>query len=254
VLHRRVFTKSVSQPRMIAGLVTALCEYSAGAIGLPVAYMELEQVAITVVEQPRANSRMDHLRCVVFQDVADGELYGRLIAAELLHAFTEEYGERLASLQLANTERVEDLFKGFSTRVRSAIENAVQPLMLQLERENGVRRALLLKHRRGAFSHSPGHVWYPGYRDDETNVIADMQALLHVSDDILGSHGDQMSRITIGDRIRIDRLSLGTLIVATAPSETHISLQGVIDATTEMLQRCKCLNVICQSPSLISCS
>jgi hypothetical protein len=243
VLYRKVFTKSVNQPRMIAGLVTALCEYASGNIGLPIAYMELEQVAITAVEQPGANSRLDHLRCVVFHDVADGELYGRLIAAELLHAFMEEYGERLAGLHLANAEGVEDLFKGFSSRVRSAIENAVQPLMLQLEREPGIQRALLFRHRRGAFAHSPSHAWYSGYRDDEANVIADLQALLHVSDDVLVSRMDQTSRITIGDHIRIDRLSMGTLIVATAPSESHISCQGVINATTAMLQRRELMNV-----------
>lgn len=133
VLYRKVFVKSIGQPRMIAGLVTALCEYATGAIGLPVAYMEMEGVAISIVEQPASHILSEHLRCIAFHDVDDGEILGRLLSTKLLQAFIDEYRERLSALRLANTEGVEDLFKGFVSKVRFAIQDAVHPLMLQRE-------------------------------------------------------------------------------------------------------------------------
>jgi hypothetical protein len=238
VLFRKVFVKSLAQPRMIAGLVTALCNFSADALALPIAYMQLSTTAITVVSQPSTPSA-DHLRCVAFHDVDDGELYGRLIAEELVHAFMDEHSERLASLALANTEGVEDLFKSFNSRVRFALQNVVQPLMLQLNRERGIHRVLLLRHARtgDAFAHAPRELWYSGGRDGEASIVADVQALMHGTDDLLFARRDQAAVVLIGDCVRVERLSLATLVVATALPETTTSCGETIDAAAATLQR-----------------
>lgn len=73
VLLRKVLTKTLNQPRLIAGLITALCKRSAGAIALPVSYMQLDNVAITVVESRAEDSEpgAEYLRCVAFHDPSD---------------------------------------------------------------------------------------------------------------------------------------------------------------------------------------
>lgn len=239
VLFRKVFVKAVGQPRLLGGLVTALCDFSAGAIGVPVAYMELEHVAITIVEQAAVETSSDHLRCVTFHDAEDGELYGRLIAEELLHAFIDEHSERLASLSLANTEGVEDLFKAFNSRVRFALQSVVQPLMRHLERERGIHRVVLLKHARGvgALAHAPREVWYSGAGRESANSLADLQALVQVADDLLAAKKDVASVVMIGDCVRVERLSLGTLVVATGLPETCMSCGDTIDASARVLER-----------------
>lgn len=238
VLFRKVFVKSLAQPRLIAGLVTALCNFSQDALLVPIAYMELTSIAITVVSQPASESQ-DALRCVAFHDPDDGELYGRLIATELLHAFMDEHSERLASLSIANTEGVEDLFKAFNSRVRFAMQGVVRPLMLQLQRERGVQRVLLLRNARsaGAFAHTPRELWFSGGMDGEESVVADTRALVQAADDLLHRHGDQATLVSLGDCLRVERLSLATLVVATALPVTINSCADVIDSAASTLQK-----------------
>lgn len=73
VLFRKSLTKALNQPRLVAGLLTALCKHSTKSIGLPVSYLELEQFAITVVEDSAAHADGDaeYLRCVAFHDTED---------------------------------------------------------------------------------------------------------------------------------------------------------------------------------------
>lgn len=80
VLYRKILTRSLPQPRLIAGLVTALCEFSVGSIGLPITTIELDNMNISVVEIPVDELRVDgeYLRAVVVHDTCDvsqGKLY-----------------------------------------------------------------------------------------------------------------------------------------------------------------------------------
>lgn len=238
VLFRKSFAKSLPNPRMIAGLVTALCNFSTDALSQPIAYMELSTSAITIISQP-PHPTSDHLRCVAFHDIHDGELYGRLIASQLLNAFSDDYSERLSSLSLATTDGAEDLFKAFNSRVRFALQNVVRPLMAALSASAGIRRVLLLRHARpdGARAHLPADVWYGDGRDGEAGVLADVRALLHVADDVLLAREDMAAIVCIGDSVRVERLSLATLVVATEPPATTASCVGIIDAAAANLQQ-----------------
>ncbi len=73
VLFRKSLTKNLNKPRLIAGLLTALCQLSTRSIGIPVSYLEMEHFAITVVEDSAAHADPDaeYLRCVSFHDVDD---------------------------------------------------------------------------------------------------------------------------------------------------------------------------------------
>lgn len=131
VLYRKVLTKALHQPRLIAGLVTALCEFSNGSIGVPAAHIELENATITVVEIPvdHVEAGHEYLRAVLFHDTGDADFYGHVLGLQLLTVFKEQFAERLLSMQLANVQGVEEIFKTFGARVRPAIAASVRPLM-----------------------------------------------------------------------------------------------------------------------------
>lgn len=140
VLYRKVLTKTLLQPRLIAGLVTALCEFSIGSLGQPVAHIELDKAAVTVVELPvdLLEKGREYLRAVLFHDTDDTDYYGHVLGLQLLKVFKHEYGERLLTMQLANLQGVEEIFRGFSARVRPAIVASVQPLMQSCKFSNGL--------------------------------------------------------------------------------------------------------------------
>lgn len=74
MLFRKALTKSLTQPpNLVAGLITAVIKLSTKSVGLPVSYLELEQFAISVVEDSAANAEGEAqvLRCVCFHDVED---------------------------------------------------------------------------------------------------------------------------------------------------------------------------------------
>lgn len=73
VLYRKVLTKSVNQPRLIAGLVSALCKFSTGSVGLPITTIELDLFTISIVELPvdDLSGESDYLRAVLFHDTSD---------------------------------------------------------------------------------------------------------------------------------------------------------------------------------------
>lgn len=56
-------------------------------------------------------------------------MYGHVLGLELLREFKSSYGERLLSMQLANMQGVEQTFRPFSARVRSAIIGSFRPLL-----------------------------------------------------------------------------------------------------------------------------
>lgn len=74
VLYRKTLTKVLNQPRLIAGLVTALCDFSVGStVGLPVSTIELENFSVSVVELPADDAQAERnvLRIVLFHDSSD---------------------------------------------------------------------------------------------------------------------------------------------------------------------------------------
>lgn len=64
--------------------------------------------------------------CVIW---TQGDFYGHVLGLELLTMFKSEYAERLLSMQLANVQGVEEIFKPFSSRVRPAILGSIRPLL-----------------------------------------------------------------------------------------------------------------------------
>jgi hypothetical protein len=90
VLFSKEFVKSVSQPRMVGSLLTAMIEFSSRVTGMPVSVIELNNVCVVIVTDAAAQ-----IFCAVFHDSEDGPEFGTLIATELLRTFVEDYAGSL---------------------------------------------------------------------------------------------------------------------------------------------------------------
>lgn len=73
LLYRKIFSKALNQSRLIAGLVTALCNFSlSSGVGLPVSTIQLDYVSVAIVETPADDDPdQQHLRAVLFYDPTD---------------------------------------------------------------------------------------------------------------------------------------------------------------------------------------
>eukprot|EP00177_Eucheuma_denticulatum_P007824 GFKZ01014239.1.p1 GENE.GFKZ01014239.1~~GFKZ01014239.1.p1 ORF type:complete len:270 (-),score=35.18 GFKZ01014239.1:1063-1872(-) len=240
VLYRKVLTKTLQQPRLIAGLVAALCEFSINSLGQPAANIELENATITIVELPvdPLEKGREYLRAVLFHDTDDPDFYGHVLGLQLLQVFNNEFGERLLSMQLANVQGVEEIFRGFNASVRPAIVDSVIPLMQSLEANEAVRHVFLVRHRVDSlFAKILDKMWYSSADAVGSAMLADLQALLAAGDDVLVSHADESSVVTVGEYIRIERLDLATLVVVSQPPHTFSSCLQVIAASTRVLKK-----------------
>ncbi len=83
VLFSKEFIKAVSQPGLIGGLVMAMLDFSSQRVGVPVSYIALSTVGVSV--QTHVHARVT---CALFHDLSDGQDFGKLIATEILSAFT----------------------------------------------------------------------------------------------------------------------------------------------------------------------
>lgn len=75
-------------------------------------------------------------------------------------------------------------------------------------------------------------------------MVADLQALLSAGDDVLASHADESSVITVGETIRIERLDMATLVVVSQPPHTFHECLEVIASCSRVLKQCKCFQLL----------
>lgn len=90
VLFRRTFTKVVNQPRLVAGVVAALCVKTRSGVGVPINTIELETFTVTVVElalnDNAENNESEFLRAVLFHDTSDvSPLFVAVVVVRLHH-------------------------------------------------------------------------------------------------------------------------------------------------------------------------
>jgi hypothetical protein len=70
----------------VGSLLTAMLEFSLVTAGMPVSYIELSGLGVTIV-----GSEATKVFCALFQDREDGADFGKLLATEILNAFQDEY-------------------------------------------------------------------------------------------------------------------------------------------------------------------
>ncbi|KAJ8906608.1 hypothetical protein NDN08_003101 [Rhodosorus marinus] len=171
---------------LIAGLITALIDFSQKQVQVPFTHMKFEKLALHVVDTMVFVSRSQQQRviCCLESDSEDDERFGRLVASELLFAFVDEYAEKLADMS-ARAENYEALFEDFSSRIYFIMENLATPIMRDLEEKEGVKYAILLKPSMSEYDYNIlSSVWYPSRHPNHTVVLAEVQSFLNVAADI----------------------------------------------------------------------
>jgi hypothetical protein len=106
--------------------------------------------AAAATAQPATRAAPHHratgsfLICALFHDVDDGPELGRLIAAELLAAFQEQFGPSLAKLGGGTPHINLNEFDAFHGRVAGVLRGLLTPVVTRLAAGRGVEAALLL--------------------------------------------------------------------------------------------------------------
>eukprot|EP00457_Paulinella_chromatophora_P009860 gb/GEZN01009938.1/.p1 GENE.gb/GEZN01009938.1/~~gb/GEZN01009938.1/.p1 ORF type:complete len:384 (+),score=40.98 gb/GEZN01009938.1/:113-1264(+) len=134
-----LFSKSFLKgklPTQLAGLVTAMVEFSTRRAGLPVSYIELSNTAVAITTDPVAK-----VTCAVFHHSEDGPSVGGLLAQELLQAFVESYSRRFP---IEAKMAVEEGFREFGYKITEVIKNAVGPVLNKLRARKEVQQCLLI--------------------------------------------------------------------------------------------------------------
>jgi hypothetical protein len=114
-------------------------------------------VSVTIVA-----SESQRVFCALFHDRTDGFDFGKLIASELVNAFSEEYGSDIGLGHNAKD------FHGFNFKIADVIRQSVRPVLFQLQQENGVEMAAFVTET---------NVTHVGSRD--TSAEVDQLGRLH---------------------------------------------------------------------------
>ena len=189
VLFSKEFNTAVAQPRLIGSLLTAMMEFSSKIAGMPVSYIELKNVASTIVASDACN-----VYCALFHDTADGPAFGRLLAVQILNAFVNMY-----SKNLNNGAAGHDLkdFEDFHFKLKGAMKSCTGPLLAGLQSGGyGVDRALLVSSESKVF---------PGVHD-QIGFRANLEVLKGVANHVMSivSDGDvEEVSIDRGEGVRI---------------------------------------------------
>lgn len=132
----------------------------------------------------------------------------------------------------------------------SSITSIVCNAVYKVNSHAGIKDVFLLGHRQdGAFGNTLDHVWYASTSSTGPTLLADIQALFAVGDDLLATQQDRTSVVTVGANVRIQRLDIATLVVIAQPPHTCTTCQDVISACAHVLTQCKSTN----TPSVFPC-
>ena len=167
VLFSKEFVNSIAKSRMVGSLISAIIEFGQQTTGMGVYYMELSNVAVTIVTDDVAK-----IFCALFYDREDGVVFGRLICSEILNSFTQEY----SSSHITQFGRNLKDFHGFKHKMNNVIKQSTKPLMIKLESEVGISKALLI--------HDGEIIDTPTNPVDQLSLLANFNALMELCNEI----------------------------------------------------------------------
>jgi len=223
VLYSKEFIKAVAKPGLIGGLITAMLDFSEQRTGLPVSYIELATVGVSVVRDKGAR-----VTCALFYDREDGQEFGQLIASEILRAFVQTYSS--PNEEKISATGAED-FSGFNMRISETIRNSVRPVLDTLQQQRGILLAVLI---------SGDTITHSTYDVDKIGILANIQALLGVATDIMTAKNDLPVRLTLKSErntVFLIRLEGTSLVVVTKNSVKHDLYEPEIDNAAKLLRQ-----------------
>jgi len=221
VLFFKEFINDFQKASSLGGIITAMLKFSVIKTGLPVTYIELDNVGVAI-----SSSATSRVVCVLFHDIIDGQDFGKLITNEILHAFTLAYSGSLGS-QIQSP----DMFNDFNSKIAEVIRNSARPVIDHLSEQRGITIALLTV---------ADGVLAATQDVDKLGVLANHQAPLSVASDIMAAQNDVTLSIILKSRrttLVLQRIEKSSLVVVFKNSvDPQICLKE-IDRTANLLRQ-----------------
>eukprot|EP00622_Pseudochattonella_farcimen_P005465 FR741088.1.p1 GENE.FR741088.1~~FR741088.1.p1 ORF type:complete len:254 (+),score=12.48 FR741088.1:107-868(+) len=222
-LFSKEFLNAVAQPRLIGSLLTAMMEWAVRTVGMPVTYIELSNVAVTIVRDEVAK-----VCCALFHDRSDGAAFGKLVAYQILYAFLEEYSGEVMGLG----PNLKD-FHGFHVKIAGAVRSTIRPVLnrLQGHRSRAIQKVMLVTE--DDFVHTGSNV-------DQLALLANLQALLNFASELLAQRDDACTQIVIEGRndarTLLWRIERAVFIVVVTKAVRPVHYRGALDEAAKMLR------------------
>mmetsp|Transcript_361 Transcript_361/g.356 ORF Transcript_361/g.356 Transcript_361/m.356 type:complete len:251 (+) Transcript_361:128-880(+) len=179
LLFSKEFVNSIAQPRLVGSLLTALLEFSQQTTGMSVSYIELTNVALTMITDETTK-----VFCALFYDREDGPAFGHLLCKEILRAFIEQY-----AADLNHVGRNLKDFHGFNNKIADVIRASIKPILTKLQKQRGILKVLFINED-GAVTSSAAAI-------DQLAVLANLQALTGVCTDAMTFVDDDCKHIML---------------------------------------------------------
>eukprot|EP01117_Protostelium_nocturnum_P008787 TRINITY_DN3151_c0_g1_i1.p1 TRINITY_DN3151_c0_g1~~TRINITY_DN3151_c0_g1_i1.p1 ORF type:complete len:260 (-),score=67.63 TRINITY_DN3151_c0_g1_i1:48-827(-) len=221
-------SKQSEKGRLFGSLITTMSEFSRQSTGgMMVSYLEFNEVAISIVENPKSK-----LICTLFHDVDDGADFGQTIAYCILKSFVESYHGELSNFG-ANLNT--GAFTAFGTKLLDAIRNSVKAVTEQLQEHKGISNALVVFDDGSAVSATNSD-------EDNFGLVANLIPILSLSNDLMQSSRDTVNSINMEmsrQSVLIERIpGMGAALVCVCKNRvTSNSYQPAIKRSLNMLQR-----------------
>ncbi|KAL6041759.1 Saccharopine dehydrogenase [Balamuthia mandrillaris] len=163
------------------GLLTTMQTLAKQGINMTVSYLEFEEIALSVVQNQKSG-----LSCALFHEKEDGPEFGKIIAGAILSSFLREFPDETWNGINIRPQK----FTGFTNKIVDAINNSTQTILQQLKQKRGLLNALLV------FDEGR-HPITAGKLEDHVAVVANLQALLTFSSELMAAKQDAPQVVTL---------------------------------------------------------
>jgi hypothetical protein len=119
---------------MLGNLMVAMHTCSQNTTGMSVTFIELSNLSVAMKWQ-------NTIGCCLIYDCSDGKLLGKLLCAEIVDAFIQDYAGAMNFVGINNTSE----YRGFSKRLANVIYYSMRPIMSYVESNRGVRKAVVVE-------------------------------------------------------------------------------------------------------------
>jgi len=134
LFHKEFLIHDRLKAKKLAPLLTTLLTQAEHIVGLPLCYLELHDIALAIVTNVKYK-----VSCCIFYDVEDGEIFGKLLATEIVESFCENFTD-----ELEEPHSHQSAFDSFNPKIASAIQNSLSPILEHLQSQKMIQSALLI--------------------------------------------------------------------------------------------------------------
>ncbi|KYQ92302.1 hypothetical protein DLAC_06264 [Tieghemostelium lacteum] len=218
-------TQMSGKGNMFSSLLTTVQEFSKQSTGMLVSYIEFGESSITIVYDEKTA-----LRCCLFHDVADGPEFGKLIANQLLRGFIEMHQDTdFLHTSVYNISK----FNGFANKIYDSISNSPRSIVSQLRTNRGILNSIVVYNDGKSVTSGGG-------AEDQLGMIANLQAMLSFSNDVLLSKGDRPKEIVLdmeNNNVVISRVGPASLVCICKKNKDPSVYQKAISDAVALLDK-----------------